>query len=46
MNIEQLKNYLTKIPNTQKQVYIEDKELEEENLVNDNDGLKIYIKEK
>ncbi len=46
MTVEQLKNYLNKIINTQKEVVINGSILEEENIENKNDNLNIKIKEK
>lgn len=46
MTVEQLKNYLNKITNTQKEVVINGFILEEENIENKNNSLNIKIKEK
>lgn len=46
MTVEQLKNYLNKITNTQKEVVINGSTLEEENIENKNNNLNIKIKEK
>lgn len=46
MTVEQLKNYLNKITNTQKEVVINGSILEEENIENKNNNLNIKIKEK
>lgn len=46
MTVEQLKNYLNKITNTQKEVVINGFILEEENIENKNNNLNIKIKEK
>lgn len=46
MTVEQLKNYLNKITNTQKEVVINGFILEEENIENENNNLNIKIKEK
>lgn len=44
MNVEQLKEYLAKITNTQKPVCVNETELEENNIIDDNDKLKINIR--
>ena len=46
MTVEQLKNYLNKITNTQKEVVINGSILKEENIENKNNNLNIKIKEK
>lgn len=46
MTVEQLKNYLNKVTNTQKEVMINGFILEEENIENKNNNLNIKIKEK
>ena len=46
MTVEQLKNYLNKITNTQKEVVINGFILKEENIENKDNNLNIKIKEK
>ncbi len=46
MTIEELKNYLNRIPNTQKEVVVNGLSIEKENLQNNSKNLNINIEEK
>lgn len=46
MTVEQLKNYLNRVTNTQKEVMINGITLEEDNIDNNNNHLNIEIEEK